>query len=109
VSRSQWQVLNSIHEAGHITKEQLFETMQTFISQAELERILTDFSGRGWLVQTEKGLFQLSGEGRAEYQHILELQEDVRKRAMRGVTEEEYMTVIRVLQRIVNNLEGKSS
>lgn len=101
VSRSQWQVLNSIYESGVVTRGQLFEVMKTFVSEAELEQILADLSGRGWLVQNDEAVFQLSDEGRAKHQKILELQKKVRQRAMQDISEEEYTTVISVLQRLV--------
>lgn len=83
--------------------------MQTFVSEAEQGQILTELSTRGWLVQTEKGAFQLSAEGRANHQRILESQKKVRQRAMQDISEEDYATVIRVLQQIVKNLEGKNT
>jgi DNA-binding MarR family transcriptional regulator len=109
VSRFQWQVLNAIYESGVVTRAQLFETMQTFVDEAELEQILTELSTRGWLVKTDEGVFQLSDEGRLKHQIILESQKKVRQRAMQDIGEEDYATVISVLQRIVQNLEGETT
>jgi hypothetical protein len=109
VSRSQWQILNAIHELGSATKEQLFETMRTFANEIELEKILVELSSQGWLVQTDKGVFQLSNEGRLKHQVILGSQKEIRQRAMQGIREEDYTTVMSVLQRMVENLEGKST
>jgi DNA-binding MarR family transcriptional regulator len=106
VSRSQWQILNAIHELGFTSQKQLLEAMQTFVNEAELEHILAELSEQGWLVHRENR-FQLSDEGRARHQIILETQKKVRQSAMQGISEEDYTTVINVLQRIVSNLEGK--
>jgi DNA-binding MarR family transcriptional regulator len=108
VSRSQWQILNTLYEVSAATKEQIFEVMQTFVDKAELEHILTELSTRGWLLQVEY-CFQLTDEGRAKHQIILEFQKAVRQRAMQGISEEEYTAVISVLQRIVKNLEVEST
>jgi uncharacterized FlgJ-related protein len=109
VSRSQWRVLNSIYESGVVTREQLFETMKTFVNEAEQGQILTELLSRDWLVQTDEGGFQLSDEGRAKHQEILELQKKVRQRTMQDISDEEYTTVISVLQRMVKNLEREST
>ncbi|MCI0422953.1 MAG: hypothetical protein L0312_27630, partial [Acidobacteria bacterium] len=52
--------------------------------------------------------FQRTEEGRRQHGVILATQKEVRQRAMQGIGEEEYATVIRVLQRMVSNLEGTS-
>jgi DNA-binding MarR family transcriptional regulator len=50
-------------------------------------------------------VFQLTEEGKRRHETILEMQEELRQRAMRGISEGESATVIRVLQGIVSNLE----
>jgi DNA-binding MarR family transcriptional regulator len=111
VSRFQWQLLNSIHEVGTVSKAQLFGIMQTFVSHADFEKMIDEMIDKGWLSQDEKneGLLQLTEEGNSKHQIILESQKEVRQRTVQGVSEEEYTTVISVLQRIVENLEGKHS
>jgi hypothetical protein len=109
VARSQWQVLNSIYESGVVNQAQLFETMQTFVAEAELERILIELSTRGWLAHTDEAVFQLSNEGRVKHQEILESQKKVRQCAMQDISDGEYTTVLSVLQRMVKNLEGEST
>jgi polyhydroxyalkanoate synthesis regulator phasin len=111
VSRFQWQLLNSIHEVGTVSKAQLFGIMQTFVSHADFEKMIDEMIDKGWLSQDEKneGLLQLTEEGNSKHQVILESQKEVRQRTVQSVSEEEYTTVISVLQRIVENLEGKHS
>jgi len=48
---------------------------------------------------------ELTGEGKEGHRTIFSLQSEVRKRALQGISPEEYATVIEVLQRIVGNLE----
>jgi DNA-binding MarR family transcriptional regulator len=111
VSRFGWQVLNTLYEAGPMSRERLFELMRTFVDSAGLDEIITRLIERGWVEQNENsaGEFQLTQEGQRCYGDIFAAQKEVRLRAMQGVSEEEYATVIRVLQRIVNNLKEKSS
>ena len=49
--------------------------------------------------------WSVSEAGRAERDAVFKLQSDVCRRAMQGITEQEYATVVTVLQRMVSNLE----
>ena len=103
-----WQVLNIIHQAGAITESGVFDTMQTFIDRQQLGEILDRFVEQGWLVKRGEGdgaQLTLTGAGKAKRETVLELQSEVRRRAMQGITEQEYATVIDVLERMVRNLE----
>ena len=110
VSRSQWQVLNIINEAGRTSKERIFETMQTFIDAPQLDDIITRLIERGWveqLVDKTAGTvkFQLTEEGLRQHESILDKQKEVRRRAMQGIREDEYALVIQVLQQMASNLQ----
>ena len=51
VSRTDWQVLNMLYEAGGASKERLFETMRTFVDAAGLDEIIARLTNRGWIVR----------------------------------------------------------
>ena len=108
VTRFCWQVLNIIYQAGTITESGVFDTMQTFIDRQRLDEILDRFVEEGWLVKFCRGdgaQLTLTGAGKAKRETVFELQSEVRRRAMEGITEQEYATVIDVLERMVRNLE----
>jgi len=114
VSRFDWQVLNMLNELGRAGSKRLFEDMHAFITESELEEILSGLNKRGWVEQSKVSHsgtdeFQLTEEGRRHHAIILATQKEVRAQAMQGIGEEEYATVIRVLQRIVSNLGGPSA
>ncbi len=107
-TRSRWQVLNIIYQAGTTTRSGVFDTMQTFIDICQLDEIIDGFMEEGWLVKHGEGngaQLTLTAAGKAKRESVFELQRDVRRRAMRGITEREYATVIDVLERMVRNLE----
>jgi DNA-binding MarR family transcriptional regulator len=112
VSRSEWQVLNMLKETSGANREQIFETMRTFVDSSSFNDIMTSLVERGW-VERRKGAtngveeFQLTKEGQRRHEAIFATQKQVRQRAMAGISEEEYVTVIRVLRQIVSNLGGK--
>ena len=107
-TRSRWQVLNVVYQAGTITRGGVFDTMQTFISTRQLDEIIDGFVEEGWLVKHGEGdgaQLALTDAGKAKRETVFELQSEVRRRAMQGITEQEYATVIDVLKRMVRNLE----
>ncbi len=107
-TRSRWQVLNIFYEAGAITRSGVFDTMQAFIDRRQLDEIIERFVEEGWLVkhsEEDETRLALTDAGKAQRETIFRLQSEVRKRAMQGITEREYATVIDVLERMVSNLE----
>ena len=105
-TRSRWQVLNIVYQAGTTTRSAIFDTMQTFIDALKLDEIIEGFVEEGWLIEHGDGAqLALTDAGKAKRETIFKLQSEVRKRAMQGITEREYATVIRVLERMVSNLE----
>ena len=107
-TRFRWQVLNILYEAGTATRSDVFTTMKTFIDARQLDEILDGFVQEGWLVTDSDGdstTLVLTDAGKAEREAIFKMQSEVRRRALQGITEQEYTTVINVLQRMVKNLE----
>ena len=112
IPRFEWQVLNLIHEAGCTSKEQIFEIMYTFVDAPGLDDIIRHLLERGWIDQfgdsgCDPAEFQITEEGQSQHENLLARQKEIRQRAMQGITGEEYATGIRILQRIVSNLEGE--
>ncbi|MEJ2555927.1 MAG: hypothetical protein P8186_06830 [Anaerolineae bacterium] len=104
-------MLNLICEAGSASQEQIFEIMRAFVDAPSLDEIIRHLRERGWLEQrgdsrSDVVEFQLTEEGQRQHEIILAMQKEIRQRAMRGISEGEYATVIRVLQQLVCNLEG---
>jgi DNA-binding MarR family transcriptional regulator len=107
-TRFDWQVLNIVYQAGTITRDNVLETMQAFIDARRLDEIIDRFVRDGWLVKFGEGgavQLTLTDAGKAKRENVFELQSEVRRRAMQGITEQEYAAVIDVLERVVKNLE----
>jgi DNA-binding MarR family transcriptional regulator len=107
-TRLRWQVLNIAYQAGTITRGGVFDTMQIFTYARRLDEIIDGFVKKGWLVKHGEGdgaQLTLTDTGKAKRETVFKLQSEVRRRAMQGITEQEYATVIDVLQRMVSNLE----
>jgi hypothetical protein len=86
-------------------------TMQTFIDARQIDEILNGFEPEWWLEKSSHGDFTsmgLTDPGMAEREVIFKQQSEVRRRALHGITDQEYATVIDVLRGMVNYLEGDS-
>jgi DNA-binding MarR family transcriptional regulator len=102
-TRFRWQALNMIYEAGTITRDEVFNVLQTFIDAHQLDEMLGGFVREGWLV-VEGNALSLTEAGKSKRADLFKRQGEVRRRAMQGISDEEYVTIIAVLQRMVNNL-----
>ena len=90
------------------------ESLNVFLGEPALIEILARITKGSWIEPVDGGrqagaAYQLTDEGRQRHAVILAAQKEVRLRAMQGISEAEYVTVIRVLQRIVNNLSEDGS
>jgi DNA-binding MarR family transcriptional regulator len=82
--------------------------MKTFIDAAQLDEVIDDFVREGWLVKQGSGddaQLTLTDTGKSKREAIFKLQSEVRQQTRKGITDEEYMLVIDVLQRMARNLE----
>ena len=106
VTRTDWQILNLLKENGRASDEQLFTTMRTFVDSIQFQEAMYHLIERGWIDETlASGELQLTYAGHDQHARIFATQKEVRQRAMQGISQDEYVTVIRVLQQIVENLE----
>ena len=55
VSRSDWQVLNTLYEVGPVSQEQIFEFMSTFADSSGLDRIITHLTECRWVESIGSG------------------------------------------------------
>lgn len=108
LSRTMWQVLNVLYEAGPASSARLGEPLRPFADAAALGGALSDLAGRG-LVEGEgsdSDGYRLTTLGRRTHEAALTLQKGVRRQAMEAISDTDYLTAVRVLQQLVQNLEG---
>lgn len=104
VTRLDWQVLNTIAEAGPCSPDRIVTTLKMFLDRPKLDAILDGLCGRGWIDADASGDVTLTEAGRDAKARVLARQEEVRRQVMRGISAEDYATTLRVLQSIVSNL-----
>jgi DNA-binding MarR family transcriptional regulator len=107
LTRLHWQVLHTVHEAGTTNEDHLGEVLWNFADPEDLQDVLDGFEAEGWLARDRNspGDLTLTEKGRAGHAAAMEVQGEVRRRASAGISAEDYETVVRVLERMVRNLE----
>ena len=106
LSRTEWQILNVLHETPAASRGEIIEVLHPFGEPEKLGSIIDGLVGRG-LVEAEGAgaeALRLTEAGRALHRTALEVQQKVRERAVRGISEADYVTTVRVLQQMVKNL-----
>ena len=111
LARTEWQILNSLHEAESATGEQLAEWVRPFADAAVIDAAVLRLTQQGLIeeIGSRASRFQLTKSGQELHQTALSLQKEVRQQAVKDISEPDYLTTVRVLQQLVENLEGNAA
>jgi hypothetical protein len=106
LTRRHWQTMNLLHD-GPSDAPALAEALRPFWGQGaiKLDEVLSDLERRA-LVVDDGGRYALTVAGKAARAKIAEQVDVTRRRLIDGVTREEYLATVGVLQRMTANLEG---
>ncbi|WP_225836010.1 MarR family winged helix-turn-helix transcriptional regulator [Streptomyces sp. NK08204] len=72
--------------------------------EAEIDATLA----RGWTTEDAEGRLAITAEGRALFEKAAALQDELWAERHAGISDEEYLTTIKVLQRIIHNTGGSA-
>jgi hypothetical protein len=103
-TRLRWQTMNTIAEAGSISRASLYETLRPFANREQLDALVAGLIQPGWVAEGRDRALTVTESGQAEHAQLLQLQQTVRQRAFAGVSAEEYAMLVAVLQRVAGNL-----
>lgn len=108
LTRTEWQILNSLYETSGATKAEIVELLRPFSSRPALEATVEKLIQHGLVEEDETGFgsVHLTVRGRDLHARALHVQQIVRRQAVEGITEVDYVTTVRVLQQIVENLSA---
>lgn len=102
LSRRHWQVLNTI-ALGARTPEEVDSALAPFVAaEGSMAAKVADLRARGWVA--ENG--ELTESGRESHARVEERVEAFRTAVTDGISDDDYRTTIRTLERCAANLEG---
>ncbi len=103
LTRTKWQIINSIRDNEEMTKKELFDLMEPFTNKKEVEELLLKFSWDN-LIDIEKDKIRLTDDGIKFHTECLEHQKIFRQKCMQDIPEKDYQVTLEVLKKLVNNL-----
>jgi len=105
LARRHWQTMNFLHE-GASDAPRLTEALRPFWGQGAitLDEVLSALEHRA-LIVNDGGLYALTAMGKATRAAIAEKVDMTRSQLVDGVTRQEYLATVEVLQRMTANLE----
>lgn len=106
LTRIEWQILNLLYDTSGATRPYINEILRPFSDEASLATTVESLINRGLVQEAGSDVSQLrlTDEGHLVHRAAVETQTEVRQRAVQGISEADYRTTIRVLQRLVANL-----
>ncbi len=108
LGRRDWQLLNTLVAAGGtLTRRELLKTFEPMVRAPELQDRLRDLEGKGWITVCDPAV-ELTDDGRGLHLMAAGRQDRFRKMAVRGISDEDYRTTLRVLAQIVENCRAGS-
>ena len=105
VTRRQWQMMNQLTD-GPASEKQLTEALKPFFPTVEpgtSVELIEELRESGW-VALEESQYQLTDLGRRSLENLRGAVERIREQLTENVSEEEYTTLVAVLQRMATNL-----
>jgi len=106
LDRTEWQILNLLHEVSACTQDRVCEVLRPFADADSLKATLERLVSRGFVEGngSQTDAFRLTDQGRHVHSVALETQKKIRQQAVQGISEAEYVTTVSVLQRLIANL-----
>ncbi|MBN0046751.1 winged helix-turn-helix transcriptional regulator [Streptomyces actuosus] len=110
-TQPQWWILAQVARPGAaMTRDEAIRVLQGYLDvgaqplTAELDLVVD----RGWVTEDPDGLLHLTAEGRAFQAEAAAVQDELRAERHAGIGDEEYLTTLKVLQRIIHNTGGQA-
>ncbi len=103
ITRTDWQILNSINENAEINRQILIELLSEFVNKENIDNTVAKLIDNQ-IIYEEKYL-SLTEKGKELYQKCFAKQKEFRQKAMTNITEDEYLITITTLEKIIDNLK----
>ncbi|WP_217139631.1 MarR family winged helix-turn-helix transcriptional regulator [Streptomyces sp. AC627_RSS907] len=110
-TQPQWWTLAQVARADTPkTRDEVSRILRNYLDtgpqamEAEIDATIT----AGWITEHPDGRLTLTPEGRAFYEKAAALQSDLWTQRHAGISDEEYLTTLKVLQRFIHNTGGEA-
>lgn len=101
LSRRYWQILDTVARAD-ISPGELDAALTPFAPTVRPQ--LDDLIHRGWVAEPRAGVVAITAAGRAAHDRVAGRVRSLRARVAEGLSEQEYATLVTLLERVAGNL-----
>ncbi|MBC3983560.1 winged helix-turn-helix transcriptional regulator [Streptomyces sp. AC536] len=109
IRQPQWWVLNLINRSDDgLTRAELPAGLRHHVDSSVTDSVADDLTGRGWLAEGRDQRLRLTEEGSAAFATLWERVPQTLARIRAGFSDAEYVQLINLLRRVVDNLDGHS-
>lgn len=110
-TQPQWWVLAQVARADTVrTREEVSRLLRGYLDkgpevmESEIDRTIAE----GWITEDSEGRLGITPEGRAFFDKAAALQDELWAERHAGISDEEYLTTLKVLQRFIHNTGGQA-
>jgi DNA-binding MarR family transcriptional regulator len=110
-TQPQWWVLAQLaHATEPKTRDAVATLLRNYLDtgQDTMDAEIDTTVERGWVTESAAGRLDLTPEGRAFFDKAAALQGDLWAERHAGISDEEYLTTMKVLQRFIHNTGGQA-
>ncbi|MFE5006466.1 MarR family winged helix-turn-helix transcriptional regulator [Streptomyces sp. NPDC056696] len=108
-TQPQWWVLAQVAQAERIkTRAEVSDILSGYLGTGDvvLAEEIDATIAHGWITEDAGGRLSLTAAGKDFFDEVALLQRELRVERHAGVSEEEYLTTLKVLQRFIHNTGG---
>ncbi|MGC9381740.1 MarR family winged helix-turn-helix transcriptional regulator [Streptomyces sp. MH13] len=110
-SQPQWWILAQVARADTPkTRDEVSRLLRNYLDTGPetMESEIDATIAQGWIARTSDEHLTLTPEGRAFYEKAAALQSELWAERHAGISDEEYLTTVKVLQRFIHNTGGEA-
>lgn len=111
VTQPQWWVLAQLARAGRVkTRAEVSGLLRNYLDTGPefMESEIDATVARGWITEDAAGRLNLTPEGSATFDKAAALQDELWTERHADISDEDYLTTLKVLQRFIHNTGGSA-
>jgi hypothetical protein len=110
-TQPQWWVLAQVARADTVkTRDEVSRLLSNYLDTGSqtMEWEIDTTIAQGWITEDSEGRLSITAEGSAFYDKAAVLQDELWAERHAGISDEEYLTTLKVLQRFIHNTGGRA-
>ena len=106
VGRRHWQLMRRVHDSPALPAAEYIESAKVFYGEDVVRDIIGTVESRGWLTRSpDSEEMTLTEQGEVAFARMKETQDNTWDALLKGLTMDDYITVVTLLEKMIDNLE----